>query len=326
MDRMRVVSLFSGVGGLDSGFQNAGFDIVWANEIDRSILPTYVANHSGMVIDSRRLESIPSSEIADADVIIGGPPCQSWSLAGNLKGAGDPRGKLFYEYVRVIREKKPKAFVAENVPGITSSRHEAEFEKIVREFAACGYSVGARLLRAEEYGVPQSRERVVIIGHRDGDAKAILDGIEKVGKAISLKEAIGDLQDPLPARAQNRTNGWCQPANHEFFVGGFSGRYMSRNRMRGWSELSFTIQASGRHAPLHPSSGGMREIGKDQFEFVCPDQVRRMSVRECARVQTFPDSFGFLYSDINDGYKMIGNAVPIKMAEAIANAIREKIK
>lgn len=318
---LKVASLFSGVGGFDLGFEKAGFEVVWANEIDRFVLPTYVYNHSGMVVNCRRLEEVKSSEIPDVDVFIGGPPCQSWSLAGNLMGSKDPRGRLFYEYVRVIRDKQPKAFIAENVPGIMSSKHEVEFRRIVEEFASCGYSVGARLLKAENFSVPQSRERVVIVGVRKGNASDVLDKISGAGVPVSLRDAIWDLPNPIPARDGNRTNGWCSVSNHEFFIGGFSSRYLSRNRMRNWDETSFTIQASGRHAPLHPSSGGMREVGKDRFEFIDESKIRRMSVRECARIQTFPDSFRFLYEDVDSGYKMIGNAVPVRMAEAIAKVI-----
>lgn len=317
----RVISLFAGVGGFDLGFRQQGFEIAWANEIDASILPTYKANHGSVLVDSRPIERIASVDIPDADVIIGGPPCQSWSLAGNLLGSGDPRGKLFYEYVRVIRDKQPKIFVAENVPGIVSSKHENEFERIVQEFSACGYSVRMRVLNAEDLDVPQSRKRVIIVGSRIGDASLILDGIVPGLKQVVLRDAIGDLPAPLMALDKNKTNGVCPVLNHEYFTGGFSGRYMSRNRMRNWDEVSFTIQASGRHAPLHPSSGGMRSVGPDRFEFISPRDVRRLSVRECARIQTFPDDFEFLYKDVGDGYKMIGNAVPVKMAAAIAKAI-----
>jgi DNA (cytosine-5)-methyltransferase 1 len=247
-------------------------------------------------------------------------------LAGNQKGSTDPRGKLFYEYVRVIRDKQPKIFVAENVPGIVSVKHHLEFLGIVEEFALCGYSVKYRVLNAETLGVPQSRERVIIVGSRIGDADEVLNLIELDDKTVTLKNAIGDLIDPIPALDKNKTNGVCPILNHEYFIGGFSSRYMSRNRMRGWDEVSFTIQASGRHAPLHPSSGGMRFIGVDVFEFTCPEKIRRMSVRECARIQTFPDDFEFLYTDVGDGYKMIGNAVPVMMAEAIAKAIGRVLK
>lgn len=111
--------------------------------------------------------------------------------------------------------------------------------------------------------------------------------------------------------------------NHEYMNGGFSYIYMSRNRKKNWDEQSFTIQASGRHTPLHPSSSDMVKVGKDRWAFNDPNpNIRRLSVRECGRIQTFPDSFRFYYQNITDGYKMIGNAVPVRLAEALAKKIK----
>ena len=141
----------------------------------------------------------------------------------------------------------------------------------------------------------------------------------------TLKDAIWDLRlSAIPAKEKNKTRGdECLIKNHEYMIGGFSSIYMSRNRVRNWTEPSFTIQAGGRHAPIHPQANKMVKVGKDQFVFdeTSVENYRRLSVRECARIQTFPDDFIFDYDYVNNGYKMIGNAVPVNLASAIAHLI-----
>ena len=140
-----------------------------------------------------------------------------------------------------------------------------------------------------------------------------------------LKDFIWDLKDSvIPALEKNRTNGEeCKIPNHEYFTGTYSPMYMSRNRVRAWEEPSFTIQASGRQAPQHPQAPKMELVKKDKRKFIegKEELYRRLSVREVARIQTFPDSFKFYYDNLNDGYKMIGNAVPVKLANSIAKSI-----
>ena len=127
---MKVISLFSGCGGLDLGFKKSGFKILWANEFDKTIIPTFRKNFPKVELDSRNIIDIDFSDVPDCDGIIGGPPCQSWSAAGKLRGINDPRGQLFFEYVRVIEEKKPKFFLAENVPGLLSKRNSESLNMI----------------------------------------------------------------------------------------------------------------------------------------------------------------------------------------------------
>jgi len=333
---MKVISLFSGCGGLDLGFENAGFEIVYANDIDKKIKETFEKNH-GVKLDVRSITNVKSEEIPDAHGIIGGPPCQSWSLAGAMRGINDDRGKLFYEYVRILKDKKPLFFVAENVPGIISSTHLPEFKKILAEFEKIGYNVSYKLLHALDYGVPQERKRVVVVGYRKDLGKKFefpepthTDPKLKNGSVkknwITLRKVIGDLPESVPAKDKNKTNGELLVPNHEHMNGGFSTIYMSRNRRKDWDSPSFTIQAGGRHAPLHPGSAKMKKVGPDEWKFDGENPVqRRLSVRECARVQTFPDDFVFYYDGIADGYKMIGNAVPVKLAEQIAKKINSDI-
>jgi DNA (cytosine-5)-methyltransferase 1 len=328
---MKIISLFSGCGGLDLGFRLAGFEVVFANDNDPCVWKTYEYNHE-KAINRRSICDIKSNEIPDADGIIGGPPCQSWSLAGGMQGIKDERGQLFYEYIRIIKDKSPKFFIVENVPGIVSKTHISEFNKLLDCFSELGYKLSWRLLDARDYGVPQERSRIIIVGYRMSlgifnfpkpthtkDPSMSLFG-SNLNKWTTLNEAIGDLPEAVPANEDNKPNENLIVPNHEYVLGGFSSRYMARNRRKEWNTQSFTIQASGRHATLHPNSAEMKKIGTDIWQFT--GNVRRMSVRECARIQTFPDIFIFYYNSVSDGYKLVGNAVPVKLAEVIAEKIK----
>jgi len=320
---MNVISLFSGAGGLDLGFEKIGFNVIWANEYDSAIWETYEANHSAP-LDRRDIRQIDSHEIPECDGVIGGPPCQSWSEAGALRGIDDARGRLFFEFIRILRDKKPKFFLAENVSGMLANRHSEAVQNIVRMFGDSGYNVYIELLNAADYGVPQDRKRVFYIGIRN-DLECQFSFPPRRNKKITLQQAISDLKDnALPALPNNKTNGDnCVVPNHEYMIGGFSTIYMSRNRVRGWDEQSYTIQAGGRHAPIHPQAPKMKFIEQNKREFVKGSEhlYRRLSVRECARIQTFPDSFKYHYSNIADAYTMIGNAVPVRLASYMAKAI-----
>lgn len=311
---LKTVALFAGCGGLDLGFENAGFNIIWANDNNNKVADTYRFNHRNTELVIKSLVDIKSQEIPECDVIIGGPPCQSWSLAGAMKGKEDSRGQLFYEYVRIIKDKRPKAFVAENVKGIVSKAHINSFNEIVEMFKECGYSVTYKLVNAKDYGVPQDRERVFIVGIRnDIDSNYVFpEPTNSKGNYITLEKAIGDLRD--------------NPG--EWMEGSFSPIFMSRNRRRNWDEVGFTVQASGRQTQIHPDSPKMEKVDKDKWQFRNDSgkTIRRMSVRECARIQTFPDDFEFLSSSLNENYKMIGNAVPVKLAKAIANNLKQCIE
>lgn len=322
---MKIVSLFSGAGGLDLGFERANFEIIWANEYDREIWETYRRNHPKTFLDTRSICQINADEVPDCDGIIGGPPCQSWSEAGALRGIADERGQLFFDFVRIIREKKPKFFLAENVSGMLSPRHKSALENIKTLFTDSGYNLAFSLLNAADYAVPQDRKRVFFVGIRN-DLGVKFTFPKVIEKKITLLQAIGDLQDNvIPAREGNKTNGsQCLMPNHEYMTGSFSSIFMSRNRVRGWQEQSFTIQAGARHAPLHPQAPKMISVEANKRIFAVGKEslYRRLSVRECARIQTFPDDFLFFYTKVTSGYKMIGNAVPVNMAFYLAKSIK----
>lgn len=323
---MKIVSFFAGAGGLDLGFEKAGFDVVWANEYDKDIWETYEKNHKKTILDRRSIVDIPSNEVPDCDGIIGGPPCQSWSEAGSKKGIADKRGQLFYEFMRILADKKPKFFLAENVSGMLLPAHKDALANIKQMFTDIGYDLSFQLLNVSDFGVPQDRKRVFFIGYRkDLGLQFQFPKPTTPEKKITLETAISDLKDNvLAAKEGNYTNGnECKVTNHEYMIGGFSSIFMSRNRVRTWDEVSFTIQAGGRHAPIHPQAPTMKFIEQNLREFVRGKEhlYRRLSVRECARIQTFPDSFVFHYSSVVAGYKMIGNAVPVRMAKVLGQKI-----
>lgn len=329
VSRIKIISLFAGAGGLDLGFKKAGFNIIWANEYDATIWDTFEHNFPETKLDKRNIIDIPASEIPFPDGIIGGPPCQSWSEAGAGRGINDKRGQLFFEYIRILKEKQPKFFLAENVSGILLPRHRGAFDDILKKFESVGYNLSYKLLNAHDYGVPEDRLRVIIVGYHKNKIGVSFGFPEPLNDKPVLKDVIFNLPPAKPARKFNKTNGInIEIANHEYMTGGFSTIYMSRNRVRSWDEPSFTIQAGGRHAPIHPQAPKMRFIEQNKRIFVPGKEClyRRLSVRECARIQTFPDNFIFKYNDVADGYKMIGNAVPVEFAKNIAKKIMQDLK
>lgn len=329
---MELISLFSGAGGLDLGFEKAGFNIAMANEFDKGIWDTYEKNHTAPLIKGD-IRNIQESDFPDeVDGIIGGPPCQSWSEAGSLRGINDSRGQLFFDYIRILREKQPKFFLAENVSGMLANRHSDAVKNIVAQFEDCGYDVSITLVNAADYGVPQDRKRVFYIGFRKDlniNFKFPKSTTPNKKDKLTMRDAIGDLADSaVPALAHNKTNGKLDIPNHEYFTGAYSTIFMSRNRVRAWDEQAFTVQASGRQCQLHPQAPKMQFIEKNKRRFVpgYENLYRRLTVRECARIQGFPDAFEFIYTDVDYGYKMIGNAVPINLSYVIACAIKNTLE
>ncbi len=333
---MKLISLFSGCGGLDLGFEKAGFDIPVANEIDKTIWQTFKINHPKTHLIKGDIKSIKKQDIAryidgEVDGIIGGPPCQSWSEAGSLRGIEDARGQLFFDYIRILKEFQPKFFLAENVSGMLANRHNQAVKNIIALFKESGYDVSLTLANAKDFGVAEERKRVFYIGFRHDlhvdfhfpDGSTVDDD-----KKLTLKDIIWDLQDTaVPAGEKNHHNPLAIN-NNEYFTGAFSPIFMSRNRVKSWDEQAFTVQASGRQCQLHPQAPKMMKFSKDDYRFVAGKEqlYRRMTVREVARVQGFPDDFQFIYDRVNDGYKMIGNAVPVNLAYEIAIAIKNSLE
>lgn len=326
---MKVVSFFAGCGGLDLGFEQAGFDVVWANEYDKTIHATYRINHPNTILNTSDIRKLNISDIPDCDGFIGGPPCQSWSVGGAMKGLEDERGKLFINYLHIIKEKQPKFFLIENVAGIISDKHFKTFRSFLYYLSDAGYVVKFSVMNAADYGVPQDRVRVFIIGiRRDIDVDFVFpDPITPGSQHITLRKAIGDIVSTPNFYDKTPINHQQPDWNHDCYSGQYDKKYMARNRVRSWDEVSFTIQAQAKNAPIHPQAPPMIYISPNERKFD-PKHLglyRRLSVRECARIQTFPDSFRFIYDNILDGYKMIGNAVPPRIAKYLALAIKDQI-
>lgn len=351
-NKWNLLSLFSGCGGLDLGFELAGlkavmgetvmekafadkevfdaniennvFNTIYVNDIFDEARETYAQNAGRYVYmdksDIRKIKEFPK-----ADIVLGGFPCPGFSEAGP-RLVDDKRNFLYLHFIRCLMQSKPKIFVAENVKGMMTLGKGEVFKQIVQDFSAAGYTIYHKLLNSAEYGVPQVRERVILVGVRnDLDYQYVHPepthgyGVENLKEVVTLRDAIGDLEnDP-----------------GDYFTGSYSTIFMSRNRKKNWSQPSFTIQASGRQAPIHPGGEPMVKIGKDQYAFSDGEENnRRLSVKEIARIQTFPDWYEFSRGSSNRNenakldlvYKQIGNAVPVRLALAVAESIAEYAK
>lgn len=333
---MNVISLFSGCGGLDLGFEKAGFKVPVANEFDATIYETFKINHPNTHLIEGDVRKVTKEDIlpylkGEVDGIIGGPPCQSWSEAGSLRGIEDERGQLFFDYIRILKEFKPKFFLAENVSGMLANRHNEAVQNILKLFEDSGYDVTLTLVNAKDYGVAEERKRVFYIGFRK-DLKIDFifpDGSTKDDdKKLTLRDIIWDLQESAVPSAEKNKHNPLAINNNEYYTGAYSPIFMSRNRVKSWDEQAYTVQASGRQCQLHPQAPKMVKYGKNDCRFVAGKEhlYRRMTIREVARVQGFPDDFKFIYKDTNTAYKMIGNAVPVNLAYEIALAIKEVLE
>ncbi|MEK5231921.1 DNA cytosine methyltransferase [Lysinibacillus sp. FSL K6-0232] len=346
-DKVNVIGLFAGAGGLDLGVELAGLDVVigknktdsvlsnyadfnrvreksifhhlYVNDIFKEALETYRHNFpNGVLIhlqDIRKVKDFPT-----ADVVLGGPPCPGFSEAGP-RLVDDPRNFLYIHYIRCLMQVQPKFFIMENVKGMLTLGKGEVFRQIKQDFEAAGYRVYHKLVNARDYGAPQIRERVFLVGVRNDinyeyEFPEATHG-EGLKPFVTLKEAIGDLEsNPGP-----------------YFTGSYSTIFLSRNRKKKWHEQSFTIQASGRQAPIHPAGLPMEKVKKDKWIFSDGEENnRRLSIKEISRIQTFPDWFTFSDGDnlkmsengrLDKIYKQIGNAVPVVLARAIATPIAE---
>lgn len=304
MREFTAVSLFCGAGGLDLGFDKAGFRTVWANDFDADACKTH-QNWSNAEVVCGDISKVDVETIPDSDVILGGFPCQGFSLSGPRK-IDDSRNVLYKHYVRIVAAKQPKIFVGENVKGLLTMGNGQIIDAIIDEFSSCGYNVFYKLVNAKDFGVPQDRERVIICGFRkDLGINEFELEIPDV-KQMTLREALKDLPEP---------------EMDEVCDAPYSSRYMSRNRKRDWDQVSYTIPAMAKQVTLYPGSPDMEKVDKDIWKFGDGGVTRRLSWREAAAVQTFPKELDF-YGDLTSKYKQIGNAVPVKLAECVANQLR----
>ena len=305
-DRFRVVSLFCGAGGLDLGFEQAGFEILWSNDIDPDACSTHRLWSKATVV-CKDVKNLNPNEIPVCDVVIGGFPCQGFSHA-HIRKVDDERNVLYKFFVKVISERKPKVFVAENVKGILTLDKGRVIMTILYDFTLAGYKVTANLVNAADYGVPQDRERVFLIGFRN-DFPTNWRFPAPSLKKVTIREALKNVPSPLPEEI-------CQAA--------YSSMFKSRNRRRGWDDQSYTIPAMAKQTPLHPSSPRMIKISENQWIFGV-GKTRRLSWKEAAAIQTFPLDMEFI-GNLTSIYRQIGNAVPVKLAKVIALSIKPYLR
>jgi DNA (cytosine-5)-methyltransferase 1 len=299
-----IVSLFSGCGGMDLGFlggfeflgtqyKKTNFQIVWANEINTAACATYTKNIGAHIIEGdvrEALDGLPSY----ADVVIGGFPCQDISINGKMQGIKGKKSCLYTSIVEAVRKIQPKVFVAENVKGLLLKANAESLATILRDFRSLGYDITYKLYQAADYGVPQTRERVFIVGTRN-DVSKFTPPEPSRKKHITVKEAIGDLE----------TRGEDEAFSHIWSFANKSTEQGNRKMMA--DRPGYTIRAE-----CH---------GNIQFHYSLP---RRISMREAARIQSFPDTFLF-QSKLRETERQIGNAVPPVLAWHIANAVQNTI-
>ncbi len=309
---MKVVSLFSGAGGLDLGFINAGHKILWANDLFFDAVQTYKKN-IGDHIHYGDISKISSNEIPDHDILIGGFPCQGFSVANTKRHEHDDRNKLYLELLRVLKDKQPKFFLAENVKGILSLQKGKVFEMILEDFHKAGYKVKHKVLNAADFGVPQKRERVIILGvrndlefelnHPEPSHAENVELFQNRRKWVSIGEALKDIPEPEAEHSL---------INHTYskFKLKFNG-YLG-NREIDPNKPSPTVTARG------DEKGGVVVLHH-------PNNHRRMSVRELATVQSFPINYIFEGNN-SSAYRQIGNAVPPLLAFAIASMFPKHIR
>ncbi|MDM8211216.1 DNA cytosine methyltransferase [Mediterraneibacter glycyrrhizinilyticus] len=300
MREFTAISLFCGAGGLDIGFERAGFKTIWANDFEPDACKTH-ENWSDAKVVCGDIAKVDINTIPDADIILGGFPCQGFSLSGPRK-IDDSRNVLYKHYVKIVKKKKPLMFVGENVKGILTMGGGQVIEAIIEEFSECGYDVYCKLLNARDFEVPQDRERVIICGFRKDLNIKHFEYPTPRGFIVTLREALKNIPEPT---------------DDEVCMAPYSSRFMSRNRKRGWDEVSYTIPAMAKQVTLYPGSPDMNKIDKDLWEFGKEGITRRLSWREAAAIQTFPADLEF-YGDLVSKYKQIGNAVPVKLAEIVA--------
>ena len=227
---MNIVSLFAGCGGLDKGFEQAGFSVIWANEFDETIHATYRLNHPKTELNTSDIRTLSGKDIPDCDGIIGGPPCQAWSEGGKGLGILDPRGQLFLDYIRIVKEKKPKFFLIENVRGILDERHKESLDTFLSELSTAGYRISYELLNAADYKIPQDRYRVFFIGIRKDLKNKFIFPDPACGTPITLRKAIGDITEPPRLFCDERVleNNPVR-ANHDVYNGPYDAKYIGKH-------------------------------------------------------------------------------------------------
>lgn len=323
---MRVISLFSGCGGLDYGFHKAGFKIVYANDISNSVRETYEYNLGP--IEIRDIREVDKSLLPDCNVVVAGIPCQPFSTAGNRGSMDDKRGTLFSDVITTLNHKKPEIVLLENVRGFLSSQDDSGISMISRvekELKECGYALSYKLLNASDYNVPQNRYRVIMIGTKNKTIFKFPDPVTvdksnlTIGSVLAepcMEEEVLELSPQSKELIKHIPEGGCwKDVPYDYLPLRMK---KIRNEMRKYHSPTFYRRFSRNQivgtitATATPENSGI----------IHPTENRRYSVREIARFQSFPDDFKFIGST-RQKYKMIGNAVPVNLAYYIAKKIME---
>lgn len=301
----KVVSLFSGCGGCDEGiignftfnnhkYERLPYELVYAMDIDQKALNTHKLNFSGAEVRCGDICEVDASEIPDCDIIVGGFPCQSFSTVNPSKDPFDDRANLYKQMVRIVREKQPLVFVAENVKGLMTLHKGEIFKRVCTAFEEAGYILSYKLLNAADYGVPQKRERVILVGFRkDLNCKFVFPEETHKGKWTPLSVAV-----PILAIEQEK---------YYFSKKAVEGMKNAKpNMKRGlWQRLDepcLTVTSHLAKVSLNSRDPVLLVDAEKEL-------YRRFTPREAARIQSFPDEFEFAGSEA-DAYRQIGNAVP----------------
>lgn len=302
-----IISLFSGAGGLDLGFEQNGFKTIWANDMNKDALTTLKLWCKDVKTVQGDIAKIPTLLVPKADGLLGAFPCQGFSLGGNRE-VDDSRNELYKYNIKMLKHIKPLFYVAENVEGLLTMGNGAVIDKIVSDFNEIGYNTVYYSVNAMNFGIPQDRKRVILLGFR--------------------KDL--DIEFPTPVEVERVTMrdalwGLPEPDKKDIHWGTYSPRYMTRNRRRGWDEASYTIPATVRSCPLHPSSPEMIQLDREDWQFGSFGVTRRFSWQETAIIQSFPPDMHFM-GNLESKYMQIGNAVPPKLAGVFAEELFKLLK
>lgn len=319
MGKLKVASLFCGCGGTDVGlmgdftflgkhYESNDMEIVYANDIDNNACKIFEKNF-GIKPDNRDIRNVPSNDLPDFDILTGGFPCQSFSIiAQNPKRLGikDDRGKLFFEMCRILREKQPMCFIAENVKGLISANNNETFPLILDEFEKCGYNITHDVLNSANYGVPQKRERVIIVGFRkDLNIYFKFPNVPVTDETLftPLKKVIEDKVDEKYFFSEKAVEGMMKNRDS-----------MNKGRAQDVAKPCNTVGAHLAKVSLNSTDPVLME----------GNRYRRFTPREVARIQSFPESFELVQTE-SAQYRALGNAIPPVMFWYVANAAKKQL-
>ncbi|MGH1647796.1 DNA cytosine methyltransferase [Enterococcus gilvus] len=318
-ERLKIAAFFSGVGGIELGFENTGeFSVVYANEFDRNACVTYRENHPDTPLDERDIHKVDPNNIPDPDLIVGGFPCQAFSIAGYRLGFEDDRGDLFFELLRIIKAKQPETVFIENVKNMVTHDHGNTF-KIIREALVMnGYFIKWKVLNAKDYGdIPQNRERIYLVGFRSKEAYEAFDFPDRIERTIGLRQVInfGLNAEERYYYGPDRTPFWAElepNITRQDTVYQWRRQYVRENRSGVVPTLTANMGTGGHNVPLILTDDG---------------RIRKLTPQETFSVQGFPKDF-VLPENVANGqlYKQAGNSVVVPVIERIAQNISEAMQ